>query len=102
MKYREDWYRKDILGGKMPQLEFSRRPIKTSSILSKPGYYDSPENLGKYGVSYRTMACFILPTRRENLDASIYARRLGQGGVLRDTRQEIHLTGTNTLSATGF
>ena len=82
MKYREDWYRKDTYGKNATTGAYEA--YQTSSMLSKPGYYDSPENLGKYGVSIEQWRAYTTNASGES-DASIYARRLGlEGGVLKD------------------
>jgi TonB-linked SusC/RagA family outer membrane protein len=82
MKYREDWYKKDTYGKNASTGVYEA--YQTSSMLSKQGYYDSPENLGKYGISIEQWRAYTTNASGES-DASIYARRLGlEGGVLKD------------------
>ncbi|HRN47122.1 MAG TPA: TonB-dependent receptor plug domain-containing protein, partial [Niabella sp.] len=68
MKYREDWYRKDTYGKNATTGAYEA--YQTSSMLSKPGYYDSPENLGKYGVSIEQWRAYTTNASGES-DASI-------------------------------
>ncbi|MGC4233154.1 MAG: SusC/RagA family TonB-linked outer membrane protein [Niabella sp.] len=82
MKYREDWYKKDTYGKNATTGVYEA--YQTPSMLSKPGYYDSPDNLGKYGISLEQWRAYTTNSSGES-DASIYARRLGlEGGVLND------------------
>lgn len=82
MKYREDWYKKDTYGTNATTGNYEA--YQTSSMIGKPGYYDNPENLAKYGVSLEQWRAYTTNSTGES-DASIYARRLGlEGGVLND------------------
>lgn len=82
MKYREDWYKKDTYGINPNTGEYEA--YQTPAMIDKPGYYDSPENLSKYGVSLADWRDYTSNEEGES-DASIYARRLElEGGVLND------------------
>ncbi len=82
MKYREDWQKKDTYGVNPTTGVYEA--YQTSAMASKPGYYDSPANLGKYGVSLEQWRAYTTNGTDES-DQSIYARRLGlEGGVLND------------------
>lgn len=72
MQYREDWYKKDTYG---MNTETGRYEAYQTSMKDKPGYYDRPENLGRYGVTaeqWRTYA-----NNSETSDRGIYGERLG-------------------------
>lgn len=82
MKYREDWYKTPSYG--LNATTGNYEAYTTAATLSKPGYYDSPENLGKYGVTVDQWRAYTTNAPGET-DASIYAKRLGlEGGVLKD------------------
>jgi TonB-linked SusC/RagA family outer membrane protein len=82
IKYREDWYKTPSYGVNTTTGNYEA--YQTAATISKPGYYDSPDNLSKYGVSLNQWRAYTVNAAGE-LDASIYARRLGlEGGVLKD------------------
>jgi TonB-linked SusC/RagA family outer membrane protein len=82
MKYREDWYKKDTYG--VNAATGAYEAYQTGTTSTKPGYYDSPANLEKQGVSLDQWRAYTTNADGES-DASIYAKRLGlEGGVLND------------------
>jgi TonB-linked SusC/RagA family outer membrane protein len=82
MKYREDWYKTPTYGVNATTGNYEA--YQTAATVSKPGYYDSPDNLDKYGVSLDQWRAYTVNAAGEP-DASIYAKRLGlEGGVLKD------------------
>lgn len=82
MKYREDWYKTPSYG--LNAATGNYEAYQTPATVGKPGYYDSPDNLGKFGVSLDQWRAYTVNAAGES-DASIYARRLGlEGGVLKD------------------
>ncbi|MFT3844349.1 MAG: SusC/RagA family TonB-linked outer membrane protein [Lacibacter sp.] len=82
MKYREDWYKTPTYGVNAATGKYEA--YQTTATLSKPGFYDSPENLSRYGVTLDQWRAYSVNSTGES-DASIYARRLGlEGGVLKD------------------
>jgi TonB-linked SusC/RagA family outer membrane protein len=82
MKYREDWYKTPTYGVNAANGNYEA--YQTAATVNKPGYYDAPENLDKYGVSLDKWRAYTVNAAGEP-DASIYAKRLGlEGGVLKD------------------
>ena len=82
IKYREDWYKTPTYGVNATTGNYE--PYQTAATLTKPGYFDAPENLGKYGVGIDQWRAYTTNAAGET-DASIYAKRLGlEGGVLKD------------------
>lgn len=82
MQYREDWYKKDTYGVNATTGNYEA--YQTSATLSKPGYYDNPSNLSKYGITADQWKAYTNNAANES-NASIYAKRLGlEGGVLND------------------
>ncbi len=82
MKYREDWYKTPTYGKNATSGNYEA--YQTTATSSRPGFYDRPENLSKYGVSLEQWRAYSTNGTGES-DASIYARRLGlEGGVLKD------------------
>jgi len=82
MKYREDWYKTPTYGSNSTTGNYE--PYQTAATVTKPGYFDSPENAGNYGVSIDQWRAYTTNAAGET-DASIYAKRLGlEGGVLKD------------------
>ena len=82
MKYREDWYKKDTYGMNATTGEYEA--YQTAAMVNKPGYFDAPQNLSKFGVSLEDWRAYTTNGADES-DASIYAKRLGlEGGVLND------------------
>lgn len=82
MKYREDWYKKDTYGVNASTGKYEA--YQSSSMVNRPGYFDHPNNLGRYGVALDDWRAYSTNSTGES-DASIYARRLGlEGGVLND------------------
>lgn len=82
LKYREDWYKTPSYGVNATTGNYEA--YQTAATVNKPGYYDAPDNLSKYGVSVDQWRAYTVNSAGET-DASIYARRLGlEGGVLKD------------------
>lgn len=82
ISYREDWYKKDTYG--LNAATGAYEAYQTTASSSKPGYYDSPANLAKYGVTVDQWRAYTTNASGES-DESIYAKRLGlEGGVLND------------------
>lgn len=82
MKYREDWYRTPSYALNATTGKYGA--YQTAAMLNKQGYYESPDNLSKYGVTIDQWRAYTTNSAGES-DASIYARRLGlEGGVLKD------------------
>lgn len=90
MKYREDWYKKDTYGINPETGAYEAYQARDSkgNLVAQPGYYDSPENLSKYGISTDDWAAYSNNETGESLQ-SIYAKRLG----LQDAVLENYLTG---------
>ncbi|WP_207622385.1 SusC/RagA family TonB-linked outer membrane protein [Niastella koreensis] len=82
MKYREDWYKTPTYG--LNATTGNYEAYQTAATINKPGYFDTPENLGGLGVSIDQWRAYTTNSAGET-DASIYAKRLGlEGGVLKD------------------
>lgn len=82
MQYREDWYKTPTYG--MNAATGKYEAYQTAATINRPGFYDSPSNLSKYGISLDQWRAYTTNSTGES-DASIYARRLGlEGGVLAD------------------
>jgi TonB-linked SusC/RagA family outer membrane protein len=82
MKYREDWYRKDTYGINPETGKYEA--YQAAAMSGKAGYYEHPDNLGRYGVSLEQWRAYTTNGSDES-DAGIYAKRLGlEGGVLND------------------
>ncbi|QIH35629.1 SusC/RagA family TonB-linked outer membrane protein [Sphingobacterium sp. DR205] len=80
MKYREDWYKKDTYGTNLTTGKYEA--YQSAAMLAKPGYYENPDNLSKYGITLDQWRAYTGNTSGES-DRSIYAKRLGlEGGVL--------------------
>jgi len=74
MKYREDWFAKDTYGVNATTGKYEA--YQTAALLSKPGYYASPDNLAKYGITIDQWRAYSANATGET-DASIYGKRLG-------------------------
>lgn len=82
MQYREDWYKTPTYG--VNAATGAYEAYQTAATVGRPGFYDSPGNLSKYGISLDQWRAYSVNSPGET-DASIYARRLGlEGGVLTD------------------
>ncbi|WP_316797765.1 SusC/RagA family TonB-linked outer membrane protein [Pedobacter frigidisoli] len=82
MTYREDWYRTTTYG--LNTTTNNYEAYRTTATLSKPGFYENPSNLSRYGVNLAQWRAYSTNATGES-DASIYAKRLGlEGGVLKD------------------
>lgn len=82
MQYREDWYKTPTYG--INAATGNYEAYQTAATVGRPGYYDSPGNLAKYGITLDQWRAYSTNSPGES-DASIYARRLGlEGGVLND------------------
>lgn len=82
MKYREDWYKKDTYGVNANTGAYEA--YQTAALIDKPGFYDAPENLNRFGVSLEDWRAYSTNAPDES-DASIYAKRVAlEGGVLND------------------
>lgn len=80
LKYREDWYKTSTYG--LNATTGNYEAYQNSATLAKPGLYESPQNLGKYGISLEQWRAYTSNATGES-DASIYAKRLLlEGGVL--------------------
>jgi TonB-linked SusC/RagA family outer membrane protein len=79
MKFREDWYKKDSYG--LNSATGNYEAYQAGATLGKPGYYDNPSNLAKYGVSLDNWRAYTTNTAGES-DASIYARRLNLSDIV--------------------
>lgn len=82
MKYREDWYKTPTYG--INAATGNYEAYQTAATTGKPGYYDAPDNLNKFGVTLDQWRAYTNNAPGEP-DASIYAKRQGlEGGVLKD------------------
>jgi TonB-linked SusC/RagA family outer membrane protein len=72
MQYREDWQKRLTYG--MNPATGKYEPYQASE--KRAGYFERPENLGKYGVSPEDWRAYTTNAAGES-DASIYAKRLG-------------------------
>ncbi|WP_199117861.1 SusC/RagA family TonB-linked outer membrane protein [Pedobacter sp. ASV28] len=82
MKYREDWYKKDTYGFNATTGVYEA--YQNSSTVARPGLYENPANIGKYGISLAQWRAYTTNVAGES-DASIYAKRLGLiGGTIID------------------
>lgn len=80
IKYREDWYKKDTYGRNATTGAYEA--YQSAATINRPGFYDAPANLAKYGITIDQWRAYTTNAPGES-DASIYARRLGlEGGVL--------------------
>ncbi|MEO6520578.1 MAG: SusC/RagA family TonB-linked outer membrane protein [Mucilaginibacter sp.] len=72
MQYREDWYKAPTYGvnATTGAYEAYQNPA------TKPGQFDNPNNIGKYGITIQQWRAYSTNVAGES-DASIYARRLG-------------------------
>lgn len=82
MKYREDWYKKDTYGFNATTGVYEA--YQNASTIARPGLYENPANIGKYGISLAQWRAYTTNVAGES-DASIYAKRLGLiGGTIID------------------
>ena len=82
IKYREDWYKTPTYG--INATTGNYEAYQNAATIGKPGYFESPDNLGNYGVSIDQWRAYTTNAAGET-DESIYAKRLGlEGGVLKD------------------
>ncbi|RZK54451.1 MAG: SusC/RagA family protein, partial [Pedobacter sp.] len=83
MQYREDWYKKDTYG--INPATGNYEAYRSASTVARPGLYDNPNNLARYGVSIEQWRAYTTNVAGES-DASIYAKRLtlNEGGILND------------------
>jgi TonB-linked SusC/RagA family outer membrane protein len=75
IRYREDWYKSPTYGLNETTGAYE---AYQSNYRDRPGYFDNPANLSKYGVSLDAWRAYTTNTEGET-DASIYARRLALG-----------------------
>jgi len=73
IQYREDWYKTPTYG--LNPATGNYEAYQTGSTITQPGYFDRPENLGKFGVSVDQWRAYSTNTAGES-DISIYGRRL--------------------------
>ncbi|HSC53824.1 MAG TPA: SusC/RagA family TonB-linked outer membrane protein [Phnomibacter sp.] len=82
INYRENWYEKDTYGVNATTGKYEA--YQTGTLATKPGYYQNPEDLAKYGITIDQWRAYTTNSSGES-DKSIYAKRLGmEGGVLND------------------
>lgn len=86
MKYREDWYRTPSYGVNPATGKYEA--YQTGTYATQPGFFDHPDNLGKYGITQDQWAAYTTNAAGESM-YSIYAKRLG----LEDTVLENYLAG---------
>lgn len=93
MKYREDWYKTQTYGmGSDGVYGAYRKTDKNGNLVTKPGYYDSPENAQRlYGINIDSWRALSANAEGAS-DAEIYARRL----LLKDNVLDNYLAG-NTV-----
>ena len=85
MQYREDWYKAGTYGVN-PQTgayEAYQAVDGKGNLLAPAGYYDRPENLGKYGVSSDQWAAYTKNEAGDSME-KIYARRLNLESAVLD------------------
>lgn len=76
MQYRQDWYKTSTYGVNAATGNYEA--YQTAAYVNRPGYFDSPENLGASGISLADWRAYTTNEANES-DASIYAKRLGLG-----------------------
>lgn len=83
MNYREDWYKKDTYG--LNPANGNYEAYRSAATVARPGLYDNPSNIGKYGITLAQWRAYTTNVAGES-DASIYAKRLtlNEGGILND------------------
>ncbi|MDR0698538.1 MAG: TonB-dependent receptor plug domain-containing protein, partial [Tannerella sp.] len=77
MQYREDWQKRLTYGINTATGKYEPYQVQQTSA----GYYEKPENLGKYGVSLDNWRAYTTNESGES-DAGIYAKRLGLTDLL--------------------
>lgn len=77
MHYREDWYKTPSYGfnSTTGKYEAYQAIDSKGQLVAKPGYFDRPSNLDRYGVSLDTWRGYTTNGADES-DQSIYAKRL--------------------------
>lgn len=73
MQYREDWYKTETYG--MNSATGKYEAYQTAAMSGKPGYYDHPSNIGKYGITLEQWRAYDNNTNGLT-DIGIYGGRL--------------------------
>ncbi|MDR0544102.1 MAG: SusC/RagA family TonB-linked outer membrane protein, partial [Odoribacteraceae bacterium] len=77
MQYREDWQKRLTYAINPATNKYEAYQVQET----RPGYFERPENLSKYGVSLADWQAYSANAAGES-DASIYAKRLGLTNLL--------------------
>lgn len=94
MQYREDWYKVGTYGVNPATGKYEAYQTGQTN----PGYYDHPDNLGRYGVTQEQWMAYSKNESGESA-LSIYAKRLGlEDAVLRNFLTGKLTTGMTRLS----
>ncbi|MDL2213687.1 SusC/RagA family TonB-linked outer membrane protein [Bacteroides sp. OttesenSCG-928-J23] len=73
MQYRQDWYKAQTYG--LNEATGKYEAYQTGSMKARPGYYDNPANIGKYGITLDQWRAYDDNTDGLN-DTGLYGRRL--------------------------
>jgi len=81
MQYREDWYKAETYGLNTETGRYEA--YQTGAMRTKPGYYDHPNNIGKYGITLEQWRAYD-NNIQDLSDATLYGRRLNLESTVLD------------------